>query len=153
MRPAPSSHAQHSGTILLVDDNRDGVIARRSVLEELGYDVVSAGCGPDALQAVEQHNFDLIITDYKMSPMDGVQLIANLRKGNCHSPIILLTGFAESLGLNADRTGADVVIQKSSNEVNTLVRYTKRLIHPPAKKPARSAASRNNKARSQQAGS
>lgn len=136
----------------MVDDNRDGVLARRSVLEELGYDVVSAGCGPDALEAVQQRSFDLIITDYKMSPMDGVQLIANLRKGNCHSPIILLTGFAESLGLSADRTGADVVIQKSANEVNTLVRYTKRLIHPPPKKPARSAV-RNNKARSQQGGS
>ncbi len=153
MRSAPSSRAQHSGTILLVDDNRDGVVARRSVLEELGYKVVSAGCGPDALEAVEQHDFNLIITDYKMSPMDGVQLIANLRKGNCHIPIILLTGFAESLGLSADRTGADVVIQKSANEVNTLVRYTNRLIHPPAKKPARSADSRNKKARSQQAGS
>ena len=35
--------------ILMVDDNRDGVLARRSVLEELGYQVISAGCGEFAI--------------------------------------------------------------------------------------------------------
>ena len=92
MRPAASSRSQHSGTILLVDDNRDGVMARRSVLEELGYNVVSAATGLDALQAVERQNFDLIITDYKMSPMNGLQLIETLRNANFKNPIILLTG-------------------------------------------------------------
>lgn len=153
MRSAPSSHPQYSGTILLVDDNRDGVMARRSVLEELGYNVVSASCGSDALQAIEQQNFDLIITDYKMSPMDGPQLISALRTRNFQNPIILLTGFAESLGLTPESTGADVVIQKSANEVNTLLRHTRRLLHPPTKKPARSAGSRNIRTRSHRAGS
>src|SRR5690348_1478537 len=119
MRSAASSRAQHSGTILLVDDNRDGVMARRSLLEELGYKVVSAGSGSDALQAVERQNFDLIITDYKMSPMNGLQLIETLRNGNFKNPIILLTGFAETLGFRTESTGADVVIQKSANEVAT----------------------------------
>jgi CheY-like chemotaxis protein len=153
MRSAPSSRAQHSGTILLVDDNRDGVIARRSLLEELGYKVVSAGSGPDALQAVERQNFDLIITDYKMSPMNGLQLIESLRKANFRNPIILLTGFAESLGLRTESTGADVVIQKSANEVATLLRHTNRLLQPPAKKPSRSAGRATPKARSHYTGS
>lgn len=153
MRSVPSSRAQNSSTILLVDDNRDGVIARRSVLEELGYKVVSAGCGPDALQAVEQQNFDLIITDYKMSPMDGVQLIAILRTRNFRNPIILLTGFADSLGLGAENTGADIVIQKSANEVATLLRQTRRLLNPSPKKPAGSSGPANKKTRSQHAGS
>ncbi|MBV9157963.1 MAG: response regulator, partial [Acidobacteriaceae bacterium] len=55
--------------ILLVDDNQDGTVARRSVLEELGYNVISASCGLDALQQVQNQNFDLIITDYKMAPV------------------------------------------------------------------------------------
>ena len=136
---------------MLVDDNRDGIIARRSVLEELGYSVVSAGCGLDALRTVEQQAFDLIITDYKMSPMDGRELISKLRERSFQNPIILLTGFAESLGLNPESTGADVVIQKSANEVSSLVRHTKRLLQTP-KKPVRSHDTRRN-ARSQRAGS
>jgi CheY-like chemotaxis protein len=135
MRTAPSYRAEAPARILLVDDNQDGVLARRSVLEELGYKVVSAGCGSDALQFAERENFDLVITDYRMAPIDGVELIAKLRERNFQKPIILLTGFADSLGLRADNTGADVVVQKSANEVSNLLRHTKRLLNPP-KKPA-----------------
>lgn len=144
MRSAPSYRAETPAVILLVDDNRDGVLARRALLEELGYKVVSAGCGSDALQLVERENIDLIITDYRMSPIDGVELIAQLRKRNFHNPIVLLTGFADSLGLAAENTGADVVVQKSCNEVTNLLRHTKRLLSPP-RKPARSQAGKTSR--------
>src|SRR2546423_6756282 len=106
---SPYRAAAHS-TILLVDDNTDGILARRSVLEELGYTVIPAGCGSDALKLVEKESFDLVITDYKMSPINGLELIKKLREGNFRKPIILLTGFADNLGLRPDTTGADVVI-------------------------------------------
>jgi CheY-like chemotaxis protein len=132
-----SSHrAPTHSLILLVDDNPDGILARCSVLKELGYRVVTAGCGSDALKLIEENNFDLVITDYRMSPVNGLELISYLRGRGFLNPIILLTGFAESLGLRADTTGADVVIMKSANEVSNLVRHTKRLLTP--KKPAAS---------------
>ncbi len=152
MRSALSNRVPTSASILLVDDNGDGILARRTVLEELGYNVVSAGCGSDALQNVEKQNFDLVITDFKMAPMNGLELIAKLRQRNFANPIILLTGFADSLGLKPDTTGADIVIQKSANEVATLVRHTKRLLHAP-KKPARSHQVREKSTRSRAAGS
>lgn len=152
MRSAPSNRAPGSATILLVDDNGDGILARCTVLEELGYKVVSAGCGSDALQKVEKHNFDLVITDFKMSPMNGLELIAKLRELSFLGPIILLTGFADSVGMKPDNTGADVVIQKSANEVATLVRHIKRLLHAP-KKPAKSYQPREKSVRSRAAGS
>lgn len=151
MRSAPSHRAQESANILLVDDNRDGILARRSVLEELGYSVVSAGCGADALETVERQSFDLIITDYRMGPMNGLELIRKLREREFSKPIILLTGFAENLGLSAENTGADIVIQKSANEVANLVRSTKRLLSPP-KKPAGSHRARKPLARANTAG-
>ena len=134
MRSVSSQRASSEALILLVDDNRDGVLARRCVLEELGYQVVTAGCGLDALHLHEERNPDLVITDYRMFPMDGLELISNLRQRGFQKPIILLSGFAETLGMRSENTGADVVIQKSSNEVANLVRYTKRLLTP--KKPA-----------------
>jgi CheY-like chemotaxis protein len=141
MRSVSPQRAPSSALILLVDDNRDGVIARRSVLEELGYEVVTACCGVDALRLHEERNPDLVITDYRMSPMDGLELIAHLRKRGFQKPIILLSGFAETLGMRSENTGADLVIQKSSNEVANLVRYTKRLLLVP-KKPASSESAR-----------
>ena len=133
MRSVSPLRACIPALILLVDDNRDGVMARRSVLDELGYRVVTAGCGSDALKSIEEGSFDLVITDYRMSPIDGLELIAGLRSKEYRNPIILLTGFAESLGLRPENTGADVVIMKSANEVANLVRHTKRLLNP--KKP------------------
>ena len=135
MRSVSPYRAVSHALILMVDDNRDGVIARRSVLEELGYQVISACCGADALKLAGEHEFDLVVTDYKMSPMDGLELISNLRAGDFGKPIILLSGFVENLGLRPDSTGADAVVQKSANEVANLLRHTKRLLNPP-RKPA-----------------
>ncbi len=141
MRSASPYRASTHAAILLVDDNADGTSARLSVLEELGYKVVPARCGAEALQLIETQPFDLVITDYRMSPIDGLELIEKLRASSYTNPIILLTGFADNLGLRPESTGANVVIQKSANEIVTLVRNTKRLLNAP-RKPARSQAVR-----------
>jgi CheY-like chemotaxis protein len=44
--------------ILLADDNRDGNIVCRSVVEELGYEVLLAGCGGEALKLFGEHSVD-----------------------------------------------------------------------------------------------
>ena len=143
MRTAPSHRAQAPASILLVDDNLDGVVARRSVLEELGYKVVAASSGYDGLNTLEQQKFDLVITDYKMSPINGLEFIATLRQRGFRVPVILLSGFAESLGFGQETSGADAVIQKSANEIAQLLRCTKRLLMP-ARKPAGSYSSRKD---------
>jgi hypothetical protein len=51
--------------------------------------------------------------------------------------IILISGFTDTLGLNEANTGADIVLQKSANEVTHLIRAVNRLIRKPApRKPA-----------------
>jgi CheY-like chemotaxis protein len=138
MQSAHSRRSHEPPRILLVDDNHDGVLARCSVLEELGYCVTSASSGADALKLVEAGNaFDLLITDFRMAPMNGLQLIQELRARGYQQPVILLSGFIESLGLRREDTGADIVIQKCANEIVTLTRHVKRLLHP-ARKPASS---------------
>jgi CheY-like chemotaxis protein len=124
--------------ILLVDDNRNGLSARKSVLEELGHKISTASSGAEALELFGGNSFDLVVTDYKMPKMDGLELIVNLRKQRPELPVILISGFVDALGLNEESTGADAVIQKSSNEVSHLLRAVSRLLKPAAKKPARS---------------
>jgi CheY-like chemotaxis protein len=152
MRSISSHSASNSAVILLVDDNFDGLMARRSVLEELGYKVIPACCGGEALQLVEQQRVDLVITDYKMDPVDGLELIHRLRKNDVVAPVILLTGFANNLGLSPENTGANVVLQKSADELASLMRHIKRLLQPP-RKPARSDGPHKPAVRSQKAGS
>jgi CheY-like chemotaxis protein len=123
------------------------------VLEELGYKIVTACNGRDALEQFTPRAFDLVVTDYKMPHMDGLELIANLRKREPALPIVLISGFVETLGLNEENTHADVVIQKNAHEVSHLTRAVARLMRPkPAPKPARGAAGSHGPASSKAKG-
>ncbi len=136
---ANTSSSNPRGRILLVDDNSLGLAARRSVLEELGHKVHTTGTPLEALDLCGKHRFDVVVTDYKMPKMDGVEFIGRLRKLCPACAVILISGFTDTLGLTEANTGADVVIQKSNHEVTHLVRSVNRLLRrqqqPAAKKP------------------
>jgi CheY-like chemotaxis protein len=135
---ANSSSQNPCGRILLVDDNSLGLAARRSVLQELGHRVMICGTAAEALELLGKHPFDVVVTDYKMPKMNGVEFIARLRKLHPAISVILISGFADTLGLDETSTGADIVLQKSSNEVAQLIRAVNRLLrkqHTP-KKPS-----------------
>ena len=124
----------------MVDDNRDGILIRKAILEELGYQVTPAHNGTEALSLTEGEPFDLIVTDYRMSDINGIALLQELRARKCTAPAILLTGFADTLGFCKENTGADIVIQKSANEIASLQRAAHRLLGSvPRKSAARSA--------------
>jgi len=139
-----SSSNNLNGRILLVDDNSDGLAARRSVLEELGHKVITCGAPHDALELCGKHRFDVVVTDYKMPKMDGLEFIARLKKLHPQVAVILISGFTDTLGLTETSTGADVVMQKSNNEVSQLIRSVNRLLRQ-QKPPKKSAASQPGK--------
>ncbi len=124
-------------SILLVDDNKLGLSARKHVLEELGYETAAANSAQAALELFAKKTFDLVVTDYKMPDMSGIVLIQKLRTVRPVVPIILISGFVDVLGLDEETTGADVVMMKSANEVTHLVRAVNRLLNRRvARKPA-----------------
>jgi len=125
--------------ILLVDDNAHGSVARRRVLLDLGYQVETARCAEEALRIIaeREHRFDVVVTDFKMLAMDGVQLIARLKQVSPDTRTILLSGFVEPLGMTEASTGADAVIPKCATEVGQLTRTVKNLLTKRVmKKPA-----------------
>ena len=139
-----NSHSQNScGKILLVDDNSLGLVARRSVLEELGHEVLTCGTAAEALELCGQHSFDVVVTDYKMPKMNGVELIGRLRKLHPATSVILISGFTDTLGLDEANTGADIVLQKSNNEVPQLIRAVNRLLRKQQQPPKKPTASQS----------
>ncbi|MGA2878921.1 MAG: response regulator [Bryobacteraceae bacterium] len=139
MANSPSQNP--SGRILLVDDNSMGLSARRSVLEELGHQVVTAGTAVEALDLCGKRGFDVVVTDYKMPKMNGVEFIGRLRKLHPATGVILISGFTDTLGLDEASTGADIVLQKSNNEVSQLIRAVNRLLRKQQVPPKKQAAS------------
>lgn len=133
--------------ILLVDDNKSGAPARKSALAEHGFEVSTACSGHEALEIFQQSHFDLVVTDYRMPRMNGVQLISELRELRPGLPVVILSGFAETGGLTEASTGANVVLQKGANECQHLLRAVNRLLFQRAtRKPASSATGRKNSA-------
>jgi CheY-like chemotaxis protein len=114
--------------ILLVDDNPDGLLVRRALLEELGYSVQLAPGAKEGLELFVTSTFDVVVTDYRMPLMNGVELIERIRQIDANARIVLLSGFVEPLGLTEANTGADSVIAKSANEPAHLSRAIKRLL-------------------------
>lgn len=114
-------------------------MARKSILEEQGYSIVTASCGEDGLQQFSDGKFDLVVTDYKMPRMNGAEVIAQIKSERPDVPVVLISGMVDALGLTEQNTGADVVVAKSSNEISHLVRAVNRLLRAKApKKPVRS---------------
>ncbi len=120
----------------MVDDNGLGLVARKSVLEELGHRITIASTAEDALELFTRQRFDMVITDFKMPKMNGIELTVQIRKVCADIPVILISGFTDALGLNEATTGADLVIQKSSREVTQLIRGVNRLMRRMPRKPA-----------------
>jgi CheY-like chemotaxis protein len=145
MKP-PTFPAPH---ILLVDDNRDGLLVRRALLEELGYSVDVALSGEEGLSRYEADRSDIVVADYRMPRMSGVEFIQKIRKNDPNARIILLSGYVEALGLTQENTGADEVLTKSAKEAAYLLRSIRRLLHrastrkPPAKQTAAKTPSRS----------
>ncbi len=126
--------------ILLVDDNRHGLIARRAVLRQHGYEVTIAAGGQEGIDRLAEENFDLVVTKYVMPGASGQQVIRKIRQQNPQVPIVVLSGYVESLGLTEASTGADAVLSKGPREVQELLRTIVRLARKrPAARPAAKA--------------
>src|SRR5882757_8406308 len=92
--------------ILLVDDNALGSAARKMILSEHGYIVETARSGEEAWEIFQREYFDIVVTDYKMPGMNGVDLIALIRTASTPARVILLSGRINELGLTEKSTGA-----------------------------------------------
>jgi two-component system, chemotaxis family, chemotaxis protein CheY len=80
-------------SILAVDDSYSMRQAVSLTLEGGGHEVVTAEDGLAALQVAGQRRFDLVLTDLMMPRMDGISLVAELRKRPefQHTPLLMLT--------------------------------------------------------------
>ncbi|MFO8008615.1 MAG: response regulator [Candidatus Brocadiia bacterium] len=87
--------------VLVVDDEPDAVEFVRAVMEEAGYEVVSASNGSDGLAAAQAEAPDLVVLDVQMPGMDGFTVFGKLRKttGLQEVPVIMLTGVGQKVGI------------------------------------------------------
>ena len=80
--------------ILIVDDEPRILLLMRGLMKSNGYDVETAPDGPTALEIVKNGDIDVVMTDLRMQPMDGMQLFREIKSFNPAIPVILVTAYA-----------------------------------------------------------
>jgi len=80
--------------ILVVDDDAALLDLLVDTLSTIGYSVVPALGGSEALVRLKQDTFDLVISDIKMPEVDGVSLLNKVRQSYPGVPVLLITGLA-----------------------------------------------------------
>lgn len=105
---APAAEAPETGRklrILVVDDEelvRTGTV---EMLHDLGHEVVPVGSGAAALIKIRSERFDLVVTDYLMPGMSGLELVREAGRIMPELPFLMITAFADL----ADETAGDIV--------------------------------------------
>jgi CheY-like chemotaxis protein len=104
-----ASAAKGTGTILLVEDEPALRSLTASSLKKLGYTVLEAGSGLQAIVIAEGHvdRIDVVITDVVMPQMSGPELIAKLQEKRQDFAVILISGYNDGIALERARVGTE----------------------------------------------
>ncbi len=126
-----SRPSKDSSRILIVDDDDRNLKLIEAMLRVHAYEVIKASNGEDALSALRQADFDLILSDVMMPGMDGFELCRRIKQNSSMRmiPIIMLTALDDvESKVKAIESGADDFMNKPPNKMELYARI-KSLIH------------------------
>lgn len=113
--------------VLVVDDEPDICKAIRFLLEREGYSVTCAYSGEEAIETIKKDNFNAILTDLKMSGLDGLAVLKKSREISPVTPVIIMTAFGScDSAAEAKKCGAADYLAKPflNEEVKLAMRRT-----------------------------
>lgn len=105
-------------SVLLVEDNEyDETAFRRMVKQrDLNYSIVSAATGSDGLSKLDKEKFDIILLDFLLIDMDGLEFLKEVRSRGIDTPVVFLTGQgSEKVAVAAMKLGAYDYLTKMSD--------------------------------------
>jgi DNA-binding NtrC family response regulator len=121
-----SMKSANNKTILLVDDDPDFLHSVEEAMQNLDYRVITKTDGHDALSVLQEGIVvDVVITDYRMPGMNGLEFMSALRKKGLSMPMILLSAHSDvEIYFKALKLGAYEVTNKpiSMKELGAIVK-------------------------------
>lgn len=104
--------------VLIVEDNETLREGMAQVLAKMGLQVIQAADGPTALQHLRQHGVSLVISDYRMAGMDGIEVLKQVKKESPATEVLIITAYGSiDLAVQAMQFGAaDFLAKPFSHE-------------------------------------
>ena len=111
-----------TGTVLLVEDEAPLRVLAAESLKRLGYTVLQAGNGLEALAVCDQHvgSIDIVVTDIVMPRMGGVELVDKLKEKRGGFAVIFMSGYTEVAALENANIGSDSILLNKPFSTETL---------------------------------
>lgn len=104
--------------ILIIDDDKIISLMLKKMLLKDGYTVIEAEDGEHGLELVRKEHPDLVITDFQMPGIDGLEVLSEIQKLKTNLPVILLTGFGDVvLTIKSIQLGAFDYLEKPISPV------------------------------------
>jgi len=125
--PAPTADAGR-GKLLVVDDQRNMRTTTAIVLRSAGHIVEEAEDGAAAIQRIQQEAFDVVLTDLRMSSVDGMEVLREAQRLAPETQVIVMTAYGTiDSAVDAIRRGAYDFLAKPFKEDELLLRVSKAL--------------------------
>ena len=105
--------------ILCIDDEEPALVLRRLVLENVGYRVFTALTGKQGIELFRHQPIDVVILDYWMADMDGLDVAEQLKGLSPKTPIIMLSGYTSILDEGLGRV--DLWLRKGEGDPEQLL--------------------------------
>jgi two-component system cell cycle response regulator len=108
--------ATTAAKVLLIDDQPFFITMLRNVLEQQGYQVITAGAGPEGLERARKDSPDVILLDVEMPGMNGFQVCEKLKQDRVLKgiPVVILTATEDTkLNERAFKAGAEITVSKN----------------------------------------
>jgi two-component system response regulator HydG len=116
--------------ILLIDDEKSVRTTLALMLQKVGYRVEEATGGGEGIEKFKTRFFDIVITDLKMEPMDGLAVLREVKAANPSSEVLVMTAYSTvESGVEAIKLGAYDYIQKPFDKDELLLLIGKALEH------------------------
>ena len=109
--------------VLVVDDEQMVCLALKNWLEEENYLAHAVEDGPQAIAAVREENWDIVLLDLRMPGMDGMEVLKQIKEIAPHTVVIMMTAYASIAGaVQAMKEGAyDYIVKPLDVEQLTLM--------------------------------
>ena len=82
--------------ILLIDDEPAQITSIKSFLKRRTYSVLTANSGEEGLSFIDEGNIDLVLTDFRMPDMNGLEVVQQVKKSNPDIPVVVITAFSDT---------------------------------------------------------
>ncbi|MFD2563262.1 sigma-54-dependent transcriptional regulator [Aquimarina rubra] len=102
--------------LLIVEDDVAFCTMLKTFLQKKGYEVSTSFSGNEAVLQIQEHTFDIVLTDVRLPDRDGITLLDDIRAKNPKTQVVIMTGYAEiNMAVSAIKQGAFDYVSKPFN--------------------------------------